>query len=172
TVYLVENPNVSLPTPAKCARWKKVSITVDNSPELVEQAELLASETQGRVTVQWNQIFPSKVLPGVYLGSVRSAQDPRIYKHLNITNLASIGRELSVVLAKGMRHMQSNVDDLSNTDITTEFDTVHSFIDEARKAEEGVLVHCFKGQSRSATLVITYLMRTFSLTLDEAFKFV
>jgi protein phosphatase slingshot len=32
----------------------------------------------------------------------------------------------------------------------------------------GVLVHCFAGRSRSATLIIAFLMETQSLTLTEA----
>ncbi|EFH59515.1 hypothetical protein ARALYDRAFT_898481 [Arabidopsis lyrata subsp. lyrata] len=47
------------------------------------------------------------------------------------------------------------------------FDICLDFIDAGRK-EKGVLVHCFAGQSRSASMVIAYLMRTEKLSREEA----
>ncbi|KAF7071730.1 hypothetical protein CFC21_076989 [Triticum aestivum] len=43
------------------------------------------------------------------------------------------------------------------------------FIDEGRKAGS-VLVHCFAGVSRSATIITAYLMRTEQKSLDEALE--
>ncbi|KAF0907255.1 hypothetical protein E2562_015758 [Oryza meyeriana var. granulata] len=43
------------------------------------------------------------------------------------------------------------------------------FIDEGRK-EGNVLVHCFAGVSRSATIIIAYLMRTEQKSLEEALE--
>ncbi|ESQ32742.1 hypothetical protein EUTSA_v10005645mg [Eutrema salsugineum] len=42
------------------------------------------------------------------------------------------------------------------------------FIDAGRRSEKGVLVHCFAGQSRSASIVIAYLMRTEKLSVEDA----
>ncbi|XP_019084392.1 PREDICTED: probable dual specificity protein phosphatase DDB_G0269404 [Camelina sativa] len=43
------------------------------------------------------------------------------------------------------------------------FDLCLDFIDAGRK-DKGVLVHCFAGQSRSASVIIAYLMRTEKLS--------
>uniref|UniRef100_A0A0E0BNL1 protein-tyrosine-phosphatase n=1 Tax=Oryza glumipatula TaxID=40148 RepID=A0A0E0BNL1_9ORYZ len=43
------------------------------------------------------------------------------------------------------------------------------FIDEGRK-EGNVLVHCFAGVSRSATIIVAYLMRTEQKSLEEALE--
>ncbi|EOA20873.1 hypothetical protein CARUB_v10001210mg [Capsella rubella] len=47
------------------------------------------------------------------------------------------------------------------------FDLCLDFIDAGRK-EKGVLVHCFAGTSRSASVVIAYLMRTEKLSSEDA----
>ncbi|KAF8081288.1 hypothetical protein N665_0894s0005 [Sinapis alba] len=47
------------------------------------------------------------------------------------------------------------------------FDICLDFIDAGRK-DKGVLVHCFDGESRSAAMVIAYLMRTEKLSCKDA----
>ena len=52
-------------------------------------------------------------------------------------------------------------------------DRLHNFIDSALAAEgSSVLVHCQQGQSRSAAVVVSYLMRTRGLDYDDAFELV
>lgn len=46
------------------------------------------------------------------------------------------------------------------------------FIDEHRRAERTVFVHCESGTNRSATAVIAYLMFTHGWSRDEAFRYV
>lgn len=53
-------------------------------------------------------------------------------------------------------------------------DKLHAFIHSALSSNEGnrVLVHCQQGQSRSAAVVVGYLMRFRGLTYDDAFELV
>lgn len=46
------------------------------------------------------------------------------------------------------------------------------FLDAARDANQNILVHCRAGQSRSATVVIAYLMRTLNWDLSRAYSYV
>ncbi|GCB84806.1 hypothetical protein scyTo_0025477, partial [Scyliorhinus torazame] len=43
---------------------------------------------------------------------------------------------------------------------------------EAHQLGEGVLIHCQAGVSRSATLVIAYLMKHTLMTMSDAYKYV
>lgn len=46
------------------------------------------------------------------------------------------------------------------------------FSDEARGSNQGVLVHCLAGVSRSVTITVAYLMQTKKLTLNDAYDYV
>eukprot|EP01063_Lacrimia_lanifica_P020274 TRINITY_DN27606_c0_g1_i1.p1 TRINITY_DN27606_c0_g1~~TRINITY_DN27606_c0_g1_i1.p1 ORF type:complete len:701 (+),score=145.98 TRINITY_DN27606_c0_g1_i1:90-2192(+) len=171
-LYIVENPDIALPPVDAWAGCSEHTVSLDNRPAFITHVKELKASSCCPVKFEWNAIYPDKIVENVYLGSLRSAQDPRIYQELSIEYLATIGRELTVVLSDTMRHIQCNVDDLEKSDLTQIFDTAHTFIDEAVSNSKTVLVHCFKGQSRSATIVITWLMKTKRLTRDEAYALV
>jgi hypothetical protein len=66
-------------------------------------------------------------------------------------------------------HMRIRQDDTDTAAITAHFDRSFAFIDSCRGA---CLVHCGAGISRSATLVIAYMMRKSKWPLDTALKHV
>ncbi len=61
--------------------------------------------------------------------------------------------------------------DTDEQDMRPFFDPFFEFVDAAINAEETVFVHCRQGKSRSATLVIAYLMHKKKFTLEEALAF-
>ncbi len=53
-----------------------------------------------------------------------------------------------------------------------DFPRAFEFIDQARRRDVGVLVHCKQGVSRSASLVIGYVMKELGMSLNEAYAYV
>jgi protein-tyrosine phosphatase len=54
-------------------------------------------------------------------------------------------------------------------DASKHFDAAYAFIEEGRSSDGAVLVHCAAGASRSATIVIAYLMRKRNWSFEAAF---
>jgi len=50
------------------------------------------------------------------------------------------------------------VRDVEDENIAAHFEDACSFIEQAEKEGKTILVHCFEGKSRSAAVVLAYLM--------------
>lgn len=61
-----------------------------------------------------------------------------------------------------------NIDDLPSCNLKQHFATCHRFIEQATAQGGTVLVHCWAGVSRSATIVITYLMQKHGISMMQA----
>jgi dual specificity MAP kinase phosphatase len=62
--------------------------------------------------------------------------------------------------------------DQGDCDIKQYFVDTFKIIDEALSNNQNILVHCQAGISRSATIVIAYIIRKQKKTMDESLKFV
>eukprot|EP01089_Gocevia_fonbrunei_P012981 TRINITY_DN3207_c0_g1_i1.p1 TRINITY_DN3207_c0_g1~~TRINITY_DN3207_c0_g1_i1.p1 ORF type:complete len:292 (-),score=45.56 TRINITY_DN3207_c0_g1_i1:46-921(-) len=66
-------------------------------------------------------------------------------------------------------YLHINIDDYASQNITIHFEKAIEFIREVRNKNEKVLVHCHAGISRSATIVIAYLMTEHKWTLKQTY---
>lgn len=128
-----------------------------------------------------------KILPGLYLGSQFAAGiifpiDPesvrqKAFADLRSKNITHIFRCIGDI--KDARERCANVnyhsvlidDNAGNENIAQHFNASFEFIESAR-IQGGALVHCNAGVSRSASIVIAYLMRKHELSYQQAFDFV
>jgi hypothetical protein len=92
---------------------------------------------------------------------------------LNITSVVTAEREVKLVYpcANIQDYLCVPAQDKENYDISQHFDEVFNFIERVRE-KGNVLVHCILGISRSATLVLAYLIRKNGISLDEAMALV
>ena len=60
---------------------------------------------------------------------------------------------------KKYHYLRLAVEDSPSTDMTSPIELSLAFINEAKAKGESVLVHCDRGASRSATIVLAYLMQ-------------
>lgn len=118
-------------------------------------------------------IEPTEELGGIYLGNLESSSDGEFLRDSKIRAVISIvfGQEVKYPENVIPFHMLINGDDHPNFELSQEFEDTFKFIEQHRKYTS-ILIHCYAGVSRSATILLAYLMRKMKLGFSEALAFV
>ncbi|KAG1362396.1 Dual specificity protein phosphatase 1 [Cocos nucifera] len=109
---------------------------------------------------------------GLFLGSVGVAVNKELLKSLNITHILIVAKSLDPAFPNDFVYKKIEVLDTPDTNLQEYFDECFNFIEEARRAGGGVLVHCFAGRSRSVTVITAYLMKKYHMSLSHALSVV
>ncbi|KZO95405.1 DSPc-domain-containing protein [Calocera viscosa TUFC12733] len=111
------------------------------------------------------------ILPNLWLGDYLAANTPDLLALHGIRYVISALRWKPQVVA-GVTYLHVEVDDTPDADLLAHLPACVRFISDALAANQGVLVHCQAGVSRSATIVVAYLMSSQSLPAEEALALV
>lgn len=115
----------------------------------------------------------TEILPYLYLGNECDAADMDMLQRLCITHVLNVTSNIPFRCEHlGLVTKRLAASDSAMQDIRQYFTDALAFIDEAQRAGGRVLVHCQAGVSRSATIVIAYLMHQRGMTLMDAFHHV
>ncbi|XP_038065867.1 serine/threonine/tyrosine-interacting protein-like [Patiria miniata] len=120
-----------------------------------------------------------EIVPGLFLGPYAAAtksQLPVLMDH-GITHIVCIRQDIEAQFIKPnfpehFEYLVLNVADNATENIISHFSKVKDFIDKSNLFGGKVLVHGNAGMSRSAALVIAYVMETFGLAFKDAVHYV
>ena len=114
--------------------------------------------------------FPEidEITEKVYLGNEDAQRDKENLKKLGITHILVIGTFLDIFHPLDFVYKILPVENSPSEDITKYFEETYDFIEKNEK----IFVHCQLGISRSASIVLAYLMRKNKMVYEEAFQFV
>ncbi|XP_062130794.1 dual specificity protein phosphatase 19 [Drosophila sulfurigaster albostrigata] len=160
---------VTTPTGARYVERRKSSCSEDNSAE-----QQLEARQYGFVVDTKPDAVPACILSEfLYLGSQDAVSAENAVKY-KLTHILSVGIETpNVELPSTVKCKHLPCLDLPETDLLQYVLPVAiDFIEEAHAAKGCVLVHCNAGVSRSASVVIGYLMQRRDMRFEEAYHLV
>ena len=157
----------------------------------------LATEQSTRllVALSWvaqrrQECEPAQIRPGLFLGSMACFDNQPRLRSLGISHILSVVQGVSPLpLSSGFHHVIIPLRDSPSEDLLSGlplcFDTISQglatgraegnevpgseFSEDGPRGGGGVLVHCMAGKSRSAAVVVAYLMKTEKCGFLDAF---
>jgi predicted protein tyrosine phosphatase len=113
---------------------------------------------------------PFLIIPGLFLGSESHAKHEYMLQRIGVTHILGIHEKSQRHFPQSFDYLLFSLKDRQDVDIASVFSEAHSFIKKAHASNGVVFVHCWAGMSRSATLVISYLMQLDHISFNDAFR--
>ena len=112
----------------------------------------------------------------LFLSAESVASDINLLKKFNINAILTVrDRPYEIIdnpVFSDISFFHVNILDRPDVNIKDHFQKTFDFINDMRSRKKNVLVHCHAGISRSATMVIAYIMQSEKKSLGEVYKFV
>ncbi|XP_075591967.1 protein phosphatase Slingshot [Dermatophagoides farinae] len=115
---------------------------------------------------------PSKILDYLYLGSEWNASNFEELKGKGVQKILNVTSEIDNYFPGYFDYYNIRVEDDEATDMLRHLNDTYYYIRKAKDEGVKVLVHCKKGISRSASVVVAYIMKEKCYDLDEALRYV
>jgi len=119
----------------------------------------------------------NKICTGIIIGNGETVCDLNYLKSAGVTHVLNTAEQhVSVSQARyaahGIQYYGFHVDDLPHCNISRYFHRTTEFLHRAVTGGGLVVVNCYMGLSRSASVVIAYLMTKHDMSFDRALAFV
>jgi len=124
---------------------------------------------RGLVAPYHKQLVPQLVMENLYLGHYLTAQNHEELKKLKISHICIVGTGLKAFYPKEIRYKYIDIEDDAGEFIINFFPEAIRFIDDGRK-HGNVLVHCKSGISRSASIILAYIICRLGKSYKAAYR--
>jgi protein-tyrosine phosphatase len=108
----------------------------------------------------------------IYLGNAYNAADYYYLKNFGITGIVNASNEISNYFEDNFDYFKIDIFDINNSSIYKFFDPYIEFVKKTIENKGKIMVHCFMGSSRSAILVVLYLVYFKSYTVEHGIEYI
>jgi hypothetical protein len=106
----------------------------------------------------------------LFIGNAKAAKDQSLLQKVSITHVVNLAGK--VWFPGQFIYKECKIADAEDVDLEPILADVFAFIDAASEKKKGrIFVHCLAGVSRSAAIVLGYLMHRFNLALWHSFVY-
>eukprot|EP00026_Physarum_polycephalum_P014484 Phypoly_transcript_15002.p1 GENE.Phypoly_transcript_15002~~Phypoly_transcript_15002.p1 ORF type:complete len:192 (+),score=23.10 Phypoly_transcript_15002:170-745(+) len=112
------------------------------------------------------------IVPHVYLGSSFAAHAKNVLKEKNITHILSVQDGYKPAYPEDFTYMVVLAHDVESQNLLSALPYCVDFISAALNEGGNILVHCGAGVSRSATIMIAYVMHSMTLSYEKSLDLV
>ena len=148
-------------------------MSTDNSTDI--KAERLVERNRGIFGSLYDLTYGStKIIDRLYLGNSCNARNYYDMREDNIGLIVNSSPCISNYFMKEFEYLNIDVKDISGANILLHLDdTVYKMAEYiSDNPTKNILVHCFMGSSRSATIIIAYLIKHHNYSLNDAMVYV
>jgi len=107
----------------------------------------------------------SQITPNLYIGSSIEASSMAWLKSRGVTHIVNMAIEHDNYFPRAFRYFKGGIYDHPNQSLMPVLRSGYRFIRDAIGKGGMVFVHCHAGVSRSSSMVLYYLMKTYNWTL-------
>ena len=141
------------------------------SMSVLQESEDIEVPLVGSQLVKEMKFYPPDLIAeNVYLGGVESTLNLKWLQYHNIQAIVQL-EDLGAARWSDMIYLNIEIADDPNEDILQYLDKTTEFIHHHRNAGHGVLIHCFMGVSRSATVAIAWFGHLFDFDFSYEWVF-
>ncbi|GFO42042.1 dual specificity protein phosphatase 19 [Plakobranchus ocellatus] len=130
-----------------------------------------ASSQHGFVVDTAEDLQVAEVRPFLLMGSQDVAHDMETLRKHGVTHILNVATGVENMFPKDFVYQTQEIRDLPEFPIFHGFEKAINFIDNCRKGNGIVLVHCNAGISRSAAIVMAYLIQMEGMNVNDAFSY-
>ena len=110
------------------------------------------------------------IIDNIYLGDFRTADNMDILRQYNITHIINCAFNLPNKFPNEITYKRLDLRDEPDQPLIERLEEAYEFIKENK--DKNIFVHCVFGKSRSASVVIFYIMKEKKINFQEAKNFV
>jgi hypothetical protein len=156
-------------------------IVTQSTSDLPYEKNDLVSLTNNRIYDQlstmeqlsWFFTEPTYVIDNIFIGSAHNAANKKLLDRLNIKYIINVTAEINNYFQNEIEYANYIIYDDNKQSILNYLDESYKKIKEFQaKGNGSILIHCFMGASRSATILAYYLIKEKKMGVKEAYDFI